>query len=150
MWTGLGVFGQYLYICIFVITRNIYFVFLCYSVLFTTAVVAWVRCIFIVVAKGDKQVPAWFNADQNRVVIVRHQEIFKDPKALPTYNSHAIEANLYNIKGLARFFLSVNHPNISLSLSHTHTHTHTHARARARIACAISMPIHHHQWINPD
>lgn len=68
----------------------------------------WVRCIFIVVAKGDKQVPAWFNADQNRVVIVRHQEIFKDPKALPTYNSHAIEANLYNIKGLARFFLYMN------------------------------------------
>ena len=59
------------------------------------------------IGKGDKQVPAWFNKKQQRVKLVRHKEIFKDLTALPTYNSHAIEANLYNIEGLARFFLYV-------------------------------------------
>ena len=67
----------------------------------------WVRCIYIVIADYDKQVPEWFNKNQPRVKLVRHKEIFQDPEALPTYNSHAIEANLYHIKGLARFFLYV-------------------------------------------
>lgn len=68
----------------------------------------WVRCIYIVVADGPKQIPEWFNADQGRVKIIFHKEIFQDAEALPTYNSHAIEANLYHIKLMARFFLYMN------------------------------------------
>lgn len=68
----------------------------------------WVRCIYIVVANGEKQVPEWFNKNQDRVQIVRHADIFENSEDLPTYNSHAIEANLHRIKNLARFFLYMN------------------------------------------
>ena len=76
-------------------------------------ILGWVRCIYILIADYEKQVPKWFNKNQHRVQLVRHKEIFQDSDALPTYNSHAIEANLYHIEGLARFFLFVELPTIA-------------------------------------
>lgn len=64
----------------------------------------WVRKIYIVT---DRQVPDWF-AENSRVKIVDHQDIFKEIEYLPVFNSHAIEANLHNIPGLSENFIYFN------------------------------------------
>jgi len=68
---------------------------------------AWVRNIHIVVA-DDMELPGWLNTDDKNLKIVRHRQIFQDAKDLPTFNSHAIEANLHRIPGLAENFLYAN------------------------------------------
>ncbi|MFD7293873.1 stealth family protein [Streptomyces sp. NPDC059897] len=65
----------------------------------------WIRNIFIVT---DQQVPSWLNTAHSRINVVDHREIFTDPDALPTFNSHAIESQLHHIKGLAEHFLYFN------------------------------------------
>ncbi len=64
----------------------------------------WVRRIFIAT---DSPAPAWL-ADHPRVTIVRSEEFFADPSTLPTHNSHAVEAQLHRIDGLAEHFLYSN------------------------------------------
>jgi len=64
----------------------------------------WVRRIFIAT---DSPRPAWL-ADDPRVTLVRSEEFFADPAVLPTHNSHAIEAQLHRIEGLAERFLYSN------------------------------------------
>ena len=64
---------------------------------------SWVNHIYIVTA-GQK--PEWLVEDHPKITIVNHKDIFRDPdKDLPTFNSHAIEANLHHIKGLARHYI---------------------------------------------
>lgn len=65
----------------------------------------WVRHIWIVTSG---QVPPWLNVDHPKVTVVPHSEIFTDPSALPTFNSHAIESQLHHIDGLAEHFLYLN------------------------------------------
>ncbi|GER21935.1 exopolysaccharide phosphotransferase [Zafaria cholistanensis] len=65
----------------------------------------WVRKIWIVTAG---QTPAWLDMDNPRVEIVDHRQIWPDPSDLPSFNSHAIEANLHRIPGLAEHFLYFN------------------------------------------
>ena len=65
----------------------------------------WVRRVWLVT---DGQVPAWLNRDEPRLTVVTHREIFSDPAALPTFNSHAIESQLHHIPGLAEHFLYLN------------------------------------------
>lgn len=74
-----------------------------YSLRSVWAHCGWVRNIYIVTAG---QVPPWFVGD-DRVRIVDHSEIFP-PEALPTFNSHAIEASLHKIEGLAEHFIYFN------------------------------------------
>ncbi len=64
----------------------------------------WVRKIFIAT---DSTPPAWL-AEHPRVQIVRSEEFFADPSVLPTHNSHAVEAQLHRIDGLAEHFLYSN------------------------------------------
>lgn len=64
----------------------------------------WVRRIFIAT---DSPAPAWL-ADHERVTIVRSEEFFADTSTLPTHNSHAVEAQLHRIPGLAEHFLYSN------------------------------------------
>lgn len=64
----------------------------------------WVRRIFIAT---DSPRPAWL-ADHPKVTIVRSEEFFADPAVLPTHNSHAVEAQLHRIPGLAEHFLYSN------------------------------------------
>jgi UDP-glucose 4-epimerase len=64
----------------------------------------WVRRIFIAT---DSPAPAWL-VDHPKVTIVRSEEFFKDPSVLPTHNSHAVEAQLHRIPGLAEHFLYSN------------------------------------------
>ena len=54
------------------------------------------------------QVPAWLDTTNPRLRVVDHEEIFLDPAHLPTFNSHAIEANLHRIEGLSEHFLYCN------------------------------------------
>ncbi|RKW71925.1 stealth family protein [Galactobacter caseinivorans] len=67
----------------------------------------WVRHVWIVAA-GQR--PAWLR-DSDRVTVVDHREIWPDPAQLPNFNSHAIEANLHRIQGLAEHFLYLNDDN---------------------------------------
>ncbi|MBU4464925.1 MAG: sugar phosphotransferase, partial [Actinobacteria bacterium] len=64
----------------------------------------WVRRIFIAT---DSPAPAWL-IDHPRVTIVRSEEFFRDTTTLPTHNSHAVEAQLHHIDGLAEHFLYSN------------------------------------------
>jgi hypothetical protein len=64
----------------------------------------WIRRIFIAT---DSPAPAWL-ADHPKVTIVRSEEFFADPEVLPTHNSHAVEAQLHRIPGLAEHFLYSN------------------------------------------
>jgi hypothetical protein len=63
----------------------------------------WVRHIWIVTA-GQR--PAWL-IDHPRISIVDHRDILP-ADALPTFNSHAIEASLHHIDGLAEHVVYFN------------------------------------------
>ncbi|MDQ1128040.1 stealth conserved region 3 domain-containing protein [Microbacterium sp. SORGH_AS_0888] len=64
----------------------------------------WVRRIFIAT---DSPAPAWL-IDHPRVTVVRSEEFFADTSVLPIHNSHAVEAQLHRIEGLAEHFLYSN------------------------------------------
>jgi Stealth protein CR2, conserved region 2/Stealth protein CR3, conserved region 3/Stealth protein CR4, conserved region 4 len=64
----------------------------------------WVRRIFIAT---DSRPPAWL-AEHPMITIVRAEEHFSDPEALPTYSSHAVESQLHNIPELSEHFLYSN------------------------------------------
>ena len=53
------------------------------------------------------QRPKWLK-DDPRITIVDHQEIFLNREDLPTFNSHAIEANLHRIPNLSEKFIYFN------------------------------------------
>lgn len=65
----------------------------------------WVERIHIVTA-GER--PAWLDPDHPSIRMVRHDEIFPVDGALPTFNSHAIEACLHLIDGVSDQFLYFN------------------------------------------
>jgi hypothetical protein len=64
----------------------------------------WVRRIFIAT---DSRPPEWL-AEHPKITIVRAEEHFSDPAALPTFSSHAVESQLHNIPELAEHFLYSN------------------------------------------
>ncbi len=64
----------------------------------------WVRKIWLVT---DDQRPSWLVED-DRLSVVDHRDIFSDPAALPTFNSHSIESQLHHIEGLAEHFIYFN------------------------------------------
>jgi Stealth protein CR2, conserved region 2/Stealth protein CR3, conserved region 3/Stealth protein CR1, conserved region 1/Stealth protein CR4, conserved region 4 len=64
----------------------------------------FVRRIFVVTAG---HVPAWLDVDHPDIQIVDHTELL-DGACLPTFNSHAIEARLHHIDGLAEHYLYFN------------------------------------------
>lgn len=59
-----------------------------------------------VVTNGQR--PPWLVEDNDRIRVIRHDQIFPDPAVLPTFNSHSIEACLHRIPGLAENFLYFN------------------------------------------
>jgi len=65
----------------------------------------FVRNVFIVTSG---QVPRWLDGSHDRVRVVPHRDIFPDRRDLPTFNSHAIEACLHRIEGLAEHFIYFN------------------------------------------
>ncbi len=75
-----------------------------YSLRSLATYAGWVRHIWLVT---DAQRPEWLVED-SRLTVVDHREIFSDPEVLPVFNSHAIEANLHHIDGLAEHYLYLN------------------------------------------
>ena len=65
---------------------------------------SFVRHIFIVT---NGQRPAWLK-EHPKITVVTHEEIFKNKSDLPTFNSHAIEANLHRIPNLSEKFIYFN------------------------------------------
>ncbi len=65
----------------------------------------WVRHVWIVT---DDQVPSWLDTTCPGVSVVHHRDIWSDQTALPVFNSHAIEARLHHIPGLAEHYLYLN------------------------------------------
>ncbi|WP_424216811.1 stealth family protein (plasmid) [Streptomyces sp. BI20] len=65
----------------------------------------WIRTVHLVT---DDQVPEWLDTSAPGLRVVSHREIFDDPQALPTFNSHAIESRLHHIDGLSERFLYFN------------------------------------------
>lgn len=76
-----------------------------YSLRSVAAFAPWVRRIYLVT---DRQVPAWLDVEDERLVVVDHAEIFRDKNALPVFNSHAIESQLHHIEGLSEHFVYFN------------------------------------------
>ena len=74
-----------------------------YSLRSVWAFCGWARSIVIVT---DGQVPTWLRTD-DRIRVVPHSAIMPSD-ALPTFNSHAIEASLHRIEGLAEHFIYFN------------------------------------------
>lgn len=65
----------------------------------------WIRRVHLVTAG---QTPKWLNASDERLNVVDHRDLFANPTDLPTFNSHAIEAQLHNIRGLTEHFIYMN------------------------------------------
>ncbi|MDI3421701.1 stealth conserved region 3 domain-containing protein [Streptomyces luteolus] len=66
----------------------------------------WIRHVWLVTA-GRR--PGWLDPDHPGLTVVDHREIFPDPAAsLPTFNPHAVEAQLHRIEGLSEHFLYLN------------------------------------------
>ncbi|MFB9661672.1 stealth family protein [Glycomyces mayteni] len=65
----------------------------------------WVRHVYLVT---DRQRPHWLDADAPGLTVVDHADLFEDPDALPTFNSHSIETQLHRIEGLSEHFLYFN------------------------------------------
>jgi len=65
----------------------------------------WINHIWVVTAG---QVPSWLNTENDKITVVDHNDIWKEDDGLPSFNSHAIEANINNIGGLSRYFLYFN------------------------------------------
>lgn len=61
----------------------------------------WVRTVHIVT---DGQVPPWLDTSDPRIHLVDHRDIIGDSR----FNSHAIEASLHRIEGLAEHYLYLN------------------------------------------
>jgi len=66
----------------------------------------WVRRIYIVV--DDDQEPEFVDFNHPKLFKIKHSDIFLDKRHLPTFNSLAIETNLFRIPGLSRYFLYLN------------------------------------------
>jgi len=65
----------------------------------------WVRKIHIVT---NGQIPPWLNTNHPKISVVTHEQIFRDQGNLPTFNSNAIELQLYRIPGLSKQFVYLN------------------------------------------
>lgn len=65
---------------------------------------SFVRKVYVVT---DNQCPQWLNTENPRLILVSHHDILPSD-ALPTFNSHAIEARLHHIPGLSEHYIYMN------------------------------------------
>lgn len=75
-----------------------------YSIKSVRKYAPWARNIYVVT---NCSLPVSLQGDPC-VFRVDHEEVFLDPSVLPTFNSHAIEANLHRIPGLSEKFIYFN------------------------------------------
>jgi hypothetical protein len=65
----------------------------------------FVRKVYLVT---DQQAPSWLSADEDRIEVVDHRDLFPRSEHLPTFNSRAIESHLHRIECLSERFLYLN------------------------------------------
>ncbi len=65
----------------------------------------WIGKVFVVT---NGQRPKGLAFDQQRLILVTHEQLFPDRNDLPTFNSNAIEMHLHRIPGLSRRYLYFN------------------------------------------
>jgi hypothetical protein len=65
----------------------------------------WIRKIWILCSGNQR--PKWLNPNHTRIQVVSDADIMK-ASHLPTFNSHALECNLYKIPGLSEYFIYSN------------------------------------------
>jgi hypothetical protein len=65
----------------------------------------WVGRVYLVT---NGQVPDWIDTNHSRLILVDHKALFASPALLPSFNSFAIEWQLFRIPGLSRRFLYFN------------------------------------------
>ena len=53
-------------------------------------------------------IPEWLDISHPKINLITHQELYFDPTHLPTFNSHSIEMNLANMKGVSEKFIYLN------------------------------------------
>jgi len=76
-----------------------------YAMRSARAYAPWIRRIHLVT---DSTPPAWLDLEHPDVRVVRSADFFEATESLPTFNSHAIEAQLHRIPGLSEHFLYSN------------------------------------------
>lgn len=76
-----------------------------YSIRSVLKYAPWVRNIHVVT---NCTPPDYLDLQHPRLKWVTHEDIFPDPSVLPTFNSHAIEACLHRVPGLAEQFIYFN------------------------------------------
>ena len=76
-----------------------------YSLRSIAAYAPWIRHVWLVT---DDQTPSWLRTDCPDLTVVSHRDIWSDTDELPVFNSHAIEANLSRIEGLAEHYIYFN------------------------------------------
>lgn len=64
----------------------------------------WINNIYIV---SNCPPPAWINMENEQIYFINHEQII-DSQYLPTFNSHAIEANIHHIPNLSEHFIYFN------------------------------------------
>lgn len=68
----------------------------------------WVNKIYILMNPPKKK-PSWFNKNyKKKIILIDHNDTFKNKKYLPSTNSNSIETTLVNIKGLSEHFIYFN------------------------------------------
>lgn len=76
-----------------------------YSLRSVSRFAPWIRTIHLIT---NGQRPPWLNLNHPRIKLVNHDQIFRWPKHLPTFNSTAIECHLHRIPNLAEHFIYAN------------------------------------------
>lgn len=67
----------------------------------------WFRRLYLVVA-GPSQTPTWLNTSHPKLFVQFHGDIFPGKHCLPTFNSRAIESNIFRLDGLSENFVYFN------------------------------------------
>jgi len=78
---------------------------LLYSLRSVAKYAPWVRHIHLLTAG---QTPRWLNTEFEGITLHSHADVFSDPEALPTFNSHAIGTQVHRIPGLSEHYLVMN------------------------------------------
>jgi len=68
----------------------------------------WLRCVWLVTMRPQRPRCLERSEFKGKVRVVHHDEIFELAEGLPSFNSHAIEANLWRIPDLAEKFVYLN------------------------------------------
>ncbi|QCY46977.1 Stealth protein CR1, conserved region 1 [Glutamicibacter creatinolyticus] len=97
-----------------------------YSIRSVRTFMPWIRNIYVVTAD---QYPTWLS-EESDIQVITHSDIFPDKSVLPVFNSHAIEACLHRVPGLAEHFLYFNDDTLLMRMQDPRTYFHGNGAAK--------------------